>query len=156
MDIKRSFRKLGILVPKTKKQANNFTLKNLEGQKVSLKDFRGKVVFLNFWATWCGSCRAEMPSMQKLYQTLKDKDFVMLGVAVDQTQDPVEPYVELLEMTFPVVYDSDKEVSSRYRLSATPTTYIIDKDGTILGKVVGESDWASKTSIDLFNKLSSR
>ncbi len=97
-----------------------------------------------------------MPFMEKLYQTMKAKDFIMLGVAIDQTQNPVQPYVELLGMTFPVLFDSDKEASSMYRLSSTPTIYIIDKDGTILGKVVGESDWDSKTSIDLFNTLSSR
>ena len=124
-------------------QAPSFTLPLMGGGEVSLADYRGKVVVLNVWATWCGPCREEMPSMQRLYQSLKGQPFEMLAVSIDTrgSQD-VDPFVKKLNLTFPVLYDTDKKVPSLYQTTGVPESFIIDKNGVVAKRIIGPIyDW---------------
>lgn len=125
-------------------QAPGFTLPLMGGGEASLADYRGKVVVLNVWATWCGPCREEMPSMQRLYQSLKGQPFEMLAVSIDTrgAQD-VDPFVKKLNLTFPILYDTDKKVPSLYQTTAVPESFIIDKNGVVAKRIIGPLDWTN-------------
>lgn len=147
------FSSLGIqrITPPVK--AKDFTLENLEGSRVSLKDFEGKLVFLNFWATWCGPCRYEMPAMEKLWQKFKEEDFVILAVDVREGKEKVSSFVKENGLTFPVLLDSRGGVASTYGIRAIPTTYLLDPEGRIVGKALGARDWASQDAFKLIEQL---
>ncbi len=130
------------------KEAPDFTLPDLQGKMVKLSDFRGKVVFLNFWATWCKPCEEEMPSMQALYNSLKGRDFEMLAVSVDSKGgEVVQEFVDKYRITFPVLHDQDGKVKETYKTTGVPETFIIDQNGVVAEKVWGPRDWARKSSI---------
>lgn len=115
-------------------QAPDFTLNGLDGTPVSLSDFRGKVVVLNFWASWCPPCRVEMPHMQRLYEKYDAKNVVVLGINLTSTEkssDNAQSFVDEQGLTFPVLLDSKGEVMDNYRIVAYPTTYFIDEKGII-------------------------
>jgi peroxiredoxin len=133
---------LGMRRPVGSAEAPDFTLLTLEGRPAQLREFRGKLVLLNFWATWCAPCLHEMPSMERLYQTFKQTDFVLLAVSMDRQGEGIaRPYVDNLKLTFPVLLDNTLEVSRQYRVRGLPTTYLIDPDGLLIGVVVGARDW---------------
>ena len=111
--------------------APDFTLRTLEGQKLRLGEQRGQVVLVNFWATWCGPCRQEMPHLNKLYEKYKSSGFVLLGVNVDDDATQAAGVASKLGVKFPVLPDSDKRVSRQYDLSAMPSTVLIDRDGRV-------------------------
>jgi len=142
------------VAPKIGYRPPNFSLRNLEGGTVELDSFRGKVIFINFWATWCIPCRAEMPLMEKLYQELKDKDFVMLAVSEDlDGKSIVEPFVKEYKLNFPILLDPDLAVQTLYGVRAIPETFLIDKTGIITHKIPGARDWSQKEMHDLVLKL---
>lgn len=120
-------------------KAYDFSLLDKEGNEISLSSLRGKVVFLNFWASWCGPCKMEMPHMQKVYEEYKDKDVVILAVNITASEkngiEGVNNFLKENKYTFPVLYDKDGSVSEKYRISAIPTTYIINRDGIIINFV---------------------
>lgn len=134
-------------------EAEGFTLEDLRGSMVSLKDFRGKVIFLNFWASWCGPCRIEMPAMELLWQVFQDNDFVILAVDVKEERDTVSSFIEKNDYTFPVLLDSRGKVANMYDVRAYPTSFLIDWEGKVVGKAVGAREWASKDSFDLIEYL---
>jgi len=134
-------------------EAEGFTLEDLRGSMVSLKDFRGKVIFLNFWASWCGPCRIEMPAMELLWQVFQDDDFVILAVDVKEERDTVSSFIEKNDYTFPVLLDSRGKVANMYDVRAYPTSFLIDWEGKVVGKAVGAREWASKDSFDLIKYL---
>ncbi len=111
--------------------APDFTLRTLDGQKLRLGEQRGRVVLVNFWATWCGPCRQEMPHLNKLYEKYKSSGFVLLGVNVDDDTTQAAGVATRLGVTFPVLPDADKRVSRQYDLSAMPSTVLIDRDGKV-------------------------
>ncbi|WP_087974288.1 redoxin domain-containing protein [Oceanobacillus rekensis] len=108
--------------------APDFELETSEGETVRLSDYRGKRVLVNFWATWCPPCRAEIPDMQKLYD---NKDVAILAVNMAETPDTVTEFVKEYEMTFPVPMDAESEVIDTYQVQAYPTSYMIDSNGRI-------------------------
>src|SRR5271170_6939116 len=124
--------------------AANFNLKDLNGQSVSLSSLRGKVVFLNVWATWCGPCREEMPSMETLYEAFKNRnDFVILAVSQDRRgRAAVQPYVEKNHFQFDILLDPDNVVGDAYNVSGVPETFIIDRRGRIVAHHMGAFDWS--------------
>lgn len=125
--------------------ATDFYLRDLNGKLVRLSDFQGKVVVLNFWATWCPPCRKEMPSMQQLYQAHKDKGLEVVAVSVDTTSSQeVRAFIEELGLTFPVLHDRDSLVSRLYSNPGVPSSYVIDPQGKVVYRVLGEYDWFSK------------
>ncbi len=131
----------------------DFNLVDLTGNRVVLSEFKGKIVFLNFWTTWCPPCREEMPSMQKLYIRFKDKDFAMLAVSVKEPASVVEKFFKDYSLTFTALLDSDGELMTSYGVRAIPATYIIDKDGAIIGKAFGPRKWDGQKAIGLFEHL---
>lgn len=126
-------------------EAPNFTLRNLEGEEVSLTDYRGKVVLINFWATWCKYCDIEMPDLQKLDK--ENEDLVVLAVDVMEEKSLVEEYVEKGGYDFQVVLDEDGDIAKLYLVSAFPTSYFVDKDGILLGGVPGMMTYAQMNQI---------
>lgn len=126
--------------------APDFTLPDVHGKTRRLSDLRGKVVFLNFWATWCPSCREEMPTMEALYQEFKNEGLEILAVSIDQGSDAMVKRVvsafrhEFGPMTFPLLLDSKQEVMDRYRVTFIPTHFYVDRKGYIRDKYVGPKD----------------
>ena len=128
--------------------APDFTLPGLDGQTVSLADYRGKVVLLNIWATWCPPCVEEMPSMEKLYQELKAESFEILAVSMDISgAQAVLPFMKKHKLNFPALTDTEGALKSLYQTTGVPESFVIDKDGIILEKVIGPRDWASPGAI---------
>lgn len=124
--------------------APDFTLADLGGKKVSLSSFKGTVVLLNFWATWCGPCRAEMPALNKLYLDLRDKGLAVLAVSVDDSEKSVRAFMKQRKFSFPVLMDTEKEVSfDSYAVMGLPTTVLVDKKGMIAETIIGEREWDS-------------
>lgn len=115
------------------KEAPDFTLKNLDGDEVSLSDYRGKIVLINFWATWCKWCDKEMPDLQKLGK--ENDDIVVLAVDVMEDKETVKKYIEKGKYDFEVVLDEDGNISKTYLVSGYPTSYFVDADGILLGGV---------------------
>ncbi|MFN3740801.1 MAG: TlpA disulfide reductase family protein, partial [Thermodesulfovibrionales bacterium] len=114
------------------RQAPDFSLNDLNGKSVKLSDFKGKVVLLNFWATWCNVCVDEMDSLNKAYRDMKGKGFVVIAVSIDQSKKPVSDFVKLKGLEFPVLLDPEKEVYfDRYAGFGLPISFLIDKKGNI-------------------------
>jgi peroxiredoxin len=131
----------------------DFNLTTPEGKKISLKDFRGKVVLLNFWASWCVPCREEMPAMEKLYQEYKDKNFAVLAVAVkDRKQDAVD-FVKELKITYPIALDPEAQVGSLYGAWGLPATYLIGPKGEGLARGWGPAEWYGNGARKLIKDL---
>jgi cytochrome c biogenesis protein CcmG/thiol:disulfide interchange protein DsbE len=125
-------------------KAADFTLEALDGTTVSLDHLKGKVVFLNLWATWCGPCRDEMPSMETLFDEFKGrKDFVMLAASQDtKGRQVVEPYVQKNGYHFKILLDPENKLSEAYEVSGVPETFIIDRTGRIVAHHMGAFDWS--------------
>jgi peroxiredoxin len=126
--------------PEIGKIAADFTLDDLSGKEIQLSDYRGKTIFLNFWASWCPPCREEMPSIQKLHERLDGKDFMILAVALDKGD--VKPFVQQGNYSFTVLVDPRGMVAEKYQIVGIPTTFIIDEKGMIKQRFVGSRDWS--------------
>ncbi|HWI47531.1 MAG TPA: TlpA disulfide reductase family protein [Rummeliibacillus sp.] len=124
--------------------APNFKLKTLDGKEVQLSDYRGKKVILNFWATWCPPCKAEIPHMEKYYKKqAKDDGVEILAVNLtksDKDEEYIRDFVKSYDMTYPVLLDEDGEQQKQYEIVTIPTTFFIDKNGRIQKKVIGPMD----------------
>jgi peroxiredoxin len=131
--------------------AADFTLRDLDGKAHKLSDYRGKVVFLNFWATWCPPCREEMPAMERLNEILGGKDFVMLAVNVDENIKDLEAFVKETPHGFTILSDADGKIQKLYKVFKFPETFIIDQRGEIVEHLVGARDWSSTEALKFFN-----
>ncbi|MDR0443524.1 MAG: redoxin domain-containing protein [Treponema sp.] len=140
-DVIRAFREAGIPVAAEGITPVDFSLPLVSGKTLKLSDLKGKVIFLNFWATWCGPCRAEMPSMEEVYKELKHRDFEILSVNLRESKDMVSAFMLENKLTFPAVLDERGVTGSYYNVQAIPTTYIIDKRGLVVARLVGSIDW---------------
>ncbi len=140
--------------PRTGYQAPDFALPDLQGHMVRLSDFRGKVVFLNLWATWCPPCRMEMPAMEKLHRRLQDRDFVMLAVAEDEGgSQAVAPFVRETGLTFRVLLDPEATLSPRFGATGYPETFLIDRDGQVVNHTIGPAEWDGPEMIAYIERL---
>jgi thiol-disulfide isomerase/thioredoxin len=134
--------------------APDFTLTDLEGKPVSLSQYRGKVVLLDLWASWCGPCRAELPDLQEVYEMYKDEEFVLLAVNQGESRETVQKFLWANGYTFPIALDGEMKVGGMYRITGLPENYFIDRDGVIRVKRIGamEKDVAEKTVQDLLGE----
>jgi peroxiredoxin len=142
---------------KVGRPAPNFEFPGLDGKIVSLADYRGKVVLVNIWATWCPPCIDEMPSMEKLYNELKGEDFEILAVSIDaQGIKSVAPFMKAYKLSFPALIDTAGTIKNLYKATGIPESFIIDKEGILIKKIIGPLDWATPEILrflrDLINK----
>jgi peroxiredoxin len=143
--------------PVVGKTAPDFVLKDLSGREIRLSDLRGKVVLVNFWATWCPPCRNEIPSMQKLNEMMAGKPFKMLAISVDNGgKEVVEDYFRKSGNVLPVLLDSQQKISKMYGTTGVPETFIVDRNGTIIDKVIGPLEWDSPRVVQELDKIMKR
>src|SRR5919109_585871 len=135
------------------KAAPDFTLPNVDEQQVSLRQYRGKVVFLNFWATWCIPCREELPAMEQLHQTFRSQGLTILAVNLKESPEQVKAFMDQYHLSFTVLLDHDGSVFRDYTVMGLPTTYLISRDGTLLAHGVGGRDWTRAEGKDLIRAL---
>ncbi len=137
---------LAVLPPQAKIEAPDFVVRTPEGDSLHLGDFRGQVVFLNFWATWCVPCRREMPAIQKLYREFRDQGFAIIALNLNEPVAAVRAFVKELGLTFPVGIDPAMVNFAVYGGRALPTSYLVGRYGKILGIVIGPREWDSKNA----------
>ncbi|QPJ64170.1 MAG: TlpA family protein disulfide reductase [Candidatus Nitrohelix vancouverensis] len=134
--------------------APEFSLNSLDGRTISLEQYRGKYLLINFWATWCGPCRMEMPSLERLHQRFKNKGFEVLAISNDMFgARVVKPYIEANKLSFTVLLDQKMTVSSQYGVVSLPTTYLIDPQGKIIGALYGAENWDTPATLQYFETL---
>ncbi|UCE90150.1 MAG: TlpA family protein disulfide reductase [Pseudomonadota bacterium] len=117
--------------------APDFTLKSASGKNLRLNDYRGQVVMVNFWATWCAPCRKELPHLNKLYQKYQDQGFTLLGVNIDSESAEAKRMAKELKIAFPVLFDTKQETSKLYKLKAMPSTVLVDRSGKVISYHLG-------------------
>ena len=151
IQIKKSFDEkksaVGYLAP-------DFSLRNLKGNYESLDSFRGQVVVLNFWATWCAPCRVEMPSFEKLYRRYRSEGVAVLAVTLDKNAGPkIKSFVDEYELSFPILLDEKGEVERLYPSMTIPFTYVIDSEGRVVARVDGAKNWESNETFEAIEYL---
>lgn len=141
-------------------RAPNFAARDMQGRPVTLEELRGEVVLLNIWATWCGPCREEMPSLQRLHEELGDEGLHVVAVSIDggpaTAGDPrqvVGDFVREMELDFPVWLQPSGEIQQAYRTTGVPESFLIDREGTIVKKVLGAVEWDSEANVELVRRL---
>ncbi|MEW8506530.1 MAG: TlpA disulfide reductase family protein [Candidatus Thiodiazotropha sp.] len=120
-----------VLAAKEPPMAPDFTLKSSDGVNIKLSELRGQVVMVNFWASWCGPCRQEMPLLQQLFERYQSLGFSLLGVNVDENRAAADKMLKDLPVSFPILYDDSSRVSKEYQVKAMPSTFMVDRDGRI-------------------------
>jgi cytochrome c biogenesis protein CcmG/thiol:disulfide interchange protein DsbE len=124
------------------------------GRTVTLADYRGKVLLLNVWATWCQPCRVEMPSMERLYRRLGGGDFKILAVSVDEQGDSVvTAFARELGLSFDILHDQSRAIERSYQTTGVPESWVIDRSGVIVKKVIGPSEWDGPVNDALIRRL---
>lgn len=147
------FKKLGIEKPEKKILAPDFALEDLSGKPWRLRDLRGKVVFLNFWATWCIPCRQEMPTMEKLHREFKEQGLEVVAINFRESKKEVRKFFDELGLTFTSLLDKDGKVSEEYGAWSIPLSYFVNRKGEFVGKVMGSREWNSNESRAFFKGL---
>jgi peroxiredoxin len=148
-----AFRAAGLPVQAKSAAPLDFSLPLAGGGTQKLSELKGKVVFLNFWATWCGPCTSEMPSMEALYRRFRDSGLEILAVNCAEEAGDVRAFMEDYKLTFPAALDEPGKVSRQYGIRAIPATYILGRDGGIILKVTGSLDWNTPEIIAAFEEL---
>ena len=128
-------------------------LKDLNGKTVNLKDYRGRVVLINFWATWCPPCRAEMPTMQRLKEKMAGKPFAILAVDMGETKDVVNAYIREIKTDFIVLLDKDGDALKAWKVFAFPTSYVVDAQGKIRYGLFGATEWDEAGAVEKITGL---
>jgi len=133
--------------------AADLELLDLAGRTVRLRDLRGQVVLLNFWATWCGPCRDEMPALQTLARELGPRGLAVVGVNYKESKREVQTFVQEQKLGFPVLLDGTGQVAERYQVFALPVTVLVDRRGMVAGTVLGVRDWVASDARAYLGKL---
>jgi peroxiredoxin len=135
------------------KPAQDFTLPDLDGNQVSLHDYRGKLISLNFWATWCIPCREEMPAMEQLHRTFQPQGLAILAMNLKESPDKVKAFFDQYRLSYTALLDESGSVFRDYQVMGLPTTYLIGREGTLLARGVGGRDWTRTEGKDLIRAL---
>lgn len=134
--------------------APDFRFPDIDGKTIRLSDYRGKIVLVNVWATWCAPCVYEMPSMEKLYKEFKGQHFEILAVSIDEVGgEAVAPFMKKYKLTFPALLDPEGSIKALYGVTGIPETFIIDAAGMVIGKIIGPRDWDTPEVFRFFRKL---
>ena len=147
------FSDIGVTKVERDIDAVDFSIKSLSGKQYNLSDFKGKVVLLNFWATWCGPCKSEVNDIDTLYRTLKDENFTVMALDIREKGKVIRKFMNKNEIDFPVYLDDTGNIASQYGVNGIPTTFIIDPDGKVVGWAVGPRRWGSVSSVALMRSL---
>lgn len=134
-------------------QASDFVLNDLDGNRHRLSDYRGRVVIVNFWATWCPPCRAEMPSMQRAWEKLEAEGVLMLGIDVGEDEDTIFQFTADYPVEFPLLMDIDSSVINRWPVVGLPTTFVLDPEGRIIYRAIGGREWDDPELLALVRAL---
>lgn len=148
-----SFISAGITPIKDVVAAPDFALKDMDGNDVSLGDYKGHVVFLNFWASWCPPCRSEMPSIERLHQEVSEFNVDVVTVNLGESLKVAKDFIDSGKYTFDVLLDSNNAIGGLYAVRSIPTTYIINKSGELVGYRLGAYEWDKKSVVDLLKEL---
>jgi cytochrome c biogenesis protein CcmG/thiol:disulfide interchange protein DsbE len=151
---KDPFDTLQLFRPRRRTTAPDFAVPGLGGSPIRLGDFKGQVILLNFWATWCPPCREEMPSMERLYRRFKSRGFTILALSIDRRgEQDVGPFVKSFALTFPIGLDPGMTVAGEYRMAGLPTSILIDRHGAIAAVAAGARDWDSPAAHQVIEQL---
>jgi cytochrome c biogenesis protein CcmG/thiol:disulfide interchange protein DsbE len=138
----------------TGRPAPNFTLPGLDGKMVSLTNYQGHVVLVNIWATWCPPCVDEMPSMERLYQELKDENFEIVAISIDQMgAEAVAPFMKKNNLSFTALLDPEGTIKSTYQITGVPESFIVNKKGILVEKIIGPRNWADPAAVRYLRDL---
>ncbi|MBI4460858.1 MAG: TlpA family protein disulfide reductase [Acidobacteria bacterium] len=140
-------------IPALGEAVPNFTLRDSEGQVVALADFKGQIVVLNFWATWCAPCIEEMPSLNRLSERYAGKGLEIIAVSVDEDPDAYREFLATNHISFRTLRDPSRRTSQLYGTYKLPESYVISREGRLLNKIIGAADWTSPDMISYFEGL---
>jgi thiol-disulfide isomerase/thioredoxin len=149
----KKFKSLGIIKLAGIAPPSSNDLLTLDGNPVSFSDFKGKIVFINFWTTWCPDCVYEMPDIEKLHTKIKNPDFIILAVDLKESSKKVKKFLKKHNLTLKTLLDKKGDTGRAFAIRSIPTTYILNRQGGLIGKAMGARKWGSKESIDLFEYL---
>jgi peroxiredoxin len=133
--------------------APDFTIKDESGKEVKLSDFRGSLVFLNIWATWCVPCVDEMPEMELMKNAFKDRKFQMMAVSLDTEWDAVKKFYDEHSLTIPVYLDPGRNVYAAYKATGVPETFVIDRNGILIQRYIGQKRWSTPQMMGAFDAM---
>ena len=140
--------------PRVGQPVADFVLPDLQGRQVQLSSLHGKVVFINVWATWCQPCIDEMPTIQRLYEQMQARGLEILTVSLDPLgAQIVKPFMHRYDLSFPVLLDTKSQVEKLYGTTGVPESFIVDKNGRLVEKIIGPRDWSDPQTIALFQRL---
>jgi thiol-disulfide isomerase/thioredoxin len=151
--VREAFTMAGLPLLREKRQSRDFTLETVDGKSITLSRLKGKVVFLNFWATWCGPCRVEMPGMEALHRRYREDGLEFVAVDIMENAAQVRDFLKDNGYTFPVALDAKGSVSGGYGIQAVPSTYILDRDGKIIFFALGARNWDTPAIFTAFERL---
>lgn len=141
LSVDDAFAELRLFRPPQRKPAPDFSAPLTDGNTFRLSDQRDKLILINFWATWCGPCRWEMPAMERLYRRYRDQGFVLIGLSVDRDPKVIPPFAKRYDLTFPIGLDPNSRVGTAYGIRGLPSTAIVDRRGDVAALAVGPRDW---------------
>lgn len=133
--------------------APDFSVVTLDGESLNLQQFRGSIVLVNFWATWCPPCREELPSLERLYRKLRPQGLSLVAISVDERPEPVRALLRTYEVSFPVALDRDARIPSLYGVTGYPETFVVDSTGTVIRHFIGPQEWDSEPILRFFEDL---
>lgn len=153
LPLEMALKELELIRPSRPKLAEDFTLPTHGGGRIRLAEQRGKVVMINFWATWCPPCLEEMPAMERLYLQQKDAGFVLIAVSVDADPKKIAPFVAQHRLTFPIGLDPRMEMANSYGVRALPSSFIVGRDGRLAALAIGPRAWDNVAAHSLIEGL---
>ncbi len=152
-ETKRQLEGLGFRVFANPPQAEEFLLQTLDRRELRLSEFEGKVVLMNFWATWCPPCIEEMPSMQRLYESLPREQFEILAINMQEDRETVQRFISEHGFDYPILLDFDGAVARRYAVRGLPTSYVIAPDGSMPAALIGFAHWDEPGYVEFFQNM---